>query len=201
MTRALLTTLLCLGAAVPCRAQQPDSTTYVVLPTSDLAVETSKAGVFGLFGHTHRIRAHAFDGRIVYVPGRPESSRIALRLPTDSLEVVSSDTTEQRKVGANMKVEVLDVAHFPEMTFVSKALKWDGKKLHLTADLTMHGQTQPVEMDAEPVITADTVRAEVRFKVKQTAFGIHPFSTAAGTVKVGDEVEFDIKLVAVRREQ
>jgi polyisoprenoid-binding protein YceI len=98
-----------------------------------------------------------------------------------------------------MRVDVLDVAHFPEMTFASKSLHWDGGTVHMKAELTMHGQTREVSIEAKPVITPDTIRVEVRFKVKQTDFGMHPFSTAAGTVKVGDEVEFDIKLVAARR--
>jgi polyisoprenoid-binding protein YceI len=198
MPHTLMAFLLAARVSAP-GVQQPDSTVYLVTRASELAVETSKAGLFGMFGHTHRIRATSFEGRVIYVPQHPEASSVTIRLPTDSLEVVSTDTSEQRKVGANMKVDVLDVAHFPDMAFASTALKWDGRKVHMTADLTMHGQTRPVEIDAEPVITADTLRVSVRFTVKQTTFGIHPFSTAAGTVKVGDDVEFDIKLVAVRQ--
>lgn len=188
-------------AVSPASAQQPDSVVYVFSSASELAVETSKAGIFGVFGHTHRIRAMAFEGRLVYVAAHPESSTVSMRLPTDSLRVVADDTSEVRKVGENMKQDVLEVSKFPEMTFASRTLTWRGAKVHMKAELMMHGQTKPVEFDAEPSITADTIRVAVRFKVKQTDFGIHPFSTAAGTVKVGDEVEFDIKLVAVRRRE
>jgi len=188
-----------LGALAPSR--QSDSVVYIISPASELAVETSKAGVFGLFGHTHRIRAHSFEGQVIYLAAHPESSTVTLRLATDSLRVVADDTSEVRKVGENMKHDVLEVGKFPEMAFASRELKWDGHRVHMKADLTMHGQTHPVEFDAEPLITADTIRVAVRFKAKQTDFGIHPFSTAAGTVKVGDEVEFDIHLVAVRRQE
>jgi hypothetical protein len=45
----------------------------------------------------------------------------------------------------------------------------------------------------------DTLRAAGKFSVKQTDFGIKPYSGGpAGTVKVADRVTFDIDVIAVR---
>ncbi len=62
----------------------------------------------------------------------------------------------------------------------------------------MVGRTRPVSVDLLLRVTADTLRAEGSFVVKQTDFGIKPFSKALGMVKVKDEVRFELRVVAVR---
>jgi hypothetical protein len=57
----------------------------------------------------------------------------------------------------------------------------------------------PVDVSVE--IGPDTLRAKATFSVKQTDFGISPYSGGpAGTVKVADRVTFDIDAIAVRAE-
>ena len=70
---------------------------------------------------------------------------------------------------------------------------------HLIGALTLVGQTrdEPIDVSAEAGI--DTLRATATFAIKQTDFGIKPFSEGpAGTVQVADRVTFNIEAVAVR---
>jgi polyisoprenoid-binding protein YceI len=172
---------------------------YQVDPSRRLVVKTGKAGFFGFAGHTHVIRARAVSGELVYYPGQP-LSHLRLRLPTDSLEVLTPpDTAEIRKVTEAMRTEVLHVARHPEMTFSADSLSARSGKMELRLALTMEGTTRRVPVTADVTIGSDTVRATGTFVVKQTDFGIKPFSGGpAGTVKVADKVTFCFDLVAVR---
>lgn len=178
---------------------QADSVVYVLSPATQLDVRTGKSGLLGFAGHEHLIRARAFTGRIVYHRAAPEQSRVEIVILTDSLEVLTPpDTEEIRKVTADMRSKVLDVANYPEIRLASRSVTWNEGKVHLVAALTIRDQTREVPLDAQVKIDGDTLRATTTFTVKQTDFGIRPFRGGpAGTVRVADKVTFDIRLVAV----
>jgi polyisoprenoid-binding protein YceI len=186
--------------ARPLSAQTaPDSSVYVVVPGSRLVVKTGKSGLFGFAGHAHVIRARSVTGALVYRPGRPTSS-LHLRVPTESLQVLTPpDTAEIRKVTEAMRTEVLHPDRFPTMTFAADSLDARRGSMHFQLAVTMEGTTRPVPVAADVAIGPDTIRATGSFAVKQTDFGIKPFSGGpAGTVKVADRVTFCFDLIAVR---
>jgi polyisoprenoid-binding protein YceI len=200
-TWALLLVPLLPGLVREARATQslPDSVVYHVDPSSRLVVKTGKAGLFGFAGHTHVIRARAVSGELVYRPGKP-TSYLRLKLPTDSLEVLTPpDTAEIRKVTEAMRTEVLHVDKYPEMTFAADSLSANSGKMEMHLALTIEGTTRKVPVTADVTIGSDTIKASGTFTAKQTDFGIKPFSGGpAGTVKVADRVTFCFDLVAVR---
>lgn len=177
----------------------PDSVVYHVDPSSRLVVKTGKAGLFGFAGHTHVIRARAVSGVLVYRPGTASSS-LRLRVPTDSLEVLTPpDTAEIRKVTEAMRTEVLHPDRHPEMVFAADSVRAESGKVDLQLAVTIEGVTRQVPVKADVTIGPDTIRAAGTFTAKQTDFGIKPFSGGpAGTVKVADRVTFCFDLVGVR---
>jgi polyisoprenoid-binding protein YceI len=182
------------------RAQSPpDSVVYRLDPTSRLVVKTGKAGLFGFAGHTHVIRARAVTGQLVYRPGGP-ISYLRLKLPTDSLEVLTPpDTAEIRKVTEAMRTEVLHVDKYPQMTFAADSIDARSGRVELQLAVTMEGTTRKLPVNADVTIGSDTIKASGTFTAKQTDFGIKPYSGGpAGTVKVADKVTFCFDLVAVR---
>lgn len=192
--------LLTIALLAALQSPQADSVVYVLSPASQLEVETGKSGLLGFAGHEHIIRARAFTGRIVHRRDVPEQSRVEIVILTDSLEVLTPpDTEEIRKVTADMRSKVLDVANYPEIRLASRGVTWSEGTVHLVAALTIRDQTREVPLDAHVEIAGDTLRATTTFTVKQTEFGIRPYRGGpAGTVRVADKVRFDIRLVAVR---
>lgn len=191
---------IALVGAPPVRAQQSDSVLYVLLPQSRFDVQTGKSGLFSFVGHAHLIRARAVSGRIVHFPGAPERSRVELVVPSERLEVLTPpDTEEIRKVTEAMRTEVLDVAHHPEVRFVSTAVVSNPDGLRIRGDLTLVGATREVAVDVRLVESADTLRASGTFAVKQTDFGIRPYRGGpGGIVRVADRVTFSFDAVALR---
>jgi polyisoprenoid-binding protein YceI len=177
-----------------------DSVVFHLLPSSRLDVKTGKAGLFGFAGHSHVIRARAFSGRVVYYPKDVSRSHLEITVLTDSLQVLTPpDTAEIRKVTEAMRSEVLHVDQYHEIRLVSREIVPAPNGFHVTGALTLVGQTRDVPIDFQVELAPDSVRARGKFSVKQTDFGIKPYSGGpAGTVKVADKVTFDIDAVAVR---
>ena len=181
-------------------AQAPtDSVVYQVGPGSRLVVKTGKAGLFGFAGHTHVIHARAVSGQLIYRAGARTSS-LRLKVPTDSLEVLTPpDTAEIRQVTEAMREDVLQVDKYPEMTFAADSLDAKSGKMELQLAVTMVGVTRRVPVAADVTIGSDSIRAMGSFTAKQTDFGIKPYSGGpAGTVKVADRVTFCFDLLGVR---
>ena len=197
----LVPLLLALARPALWAQAQADSVVYHVDPSSRLVVKTGKAGLFGFAGHAHVIRARSITGTLMYHPGQT-TSRLSLKVPTDSLEVLTPpDTAEIRKVTEAMRTEVLHVDKYPEMTFAADSLDAKSGKMQMQLDVTMEGRTRKVPVTADVRIGRDTIRAGGSFVAKQTDFGIKPFSGGpAGTVKVADKVTFCFDLVATRKQ-
>lgn len=189
-----------LSGAVDERLKTLDSVTYRLTPGSRLQVRTGKAGLFGFAGHSHLIQARAFRGEVVYYPRNPSSSRVDITVLTDSLEVLTPpDTAEIRKVTASMRTEILRTSEYHEIRLASRQVTPTAAGFHVVAAVTMVGQTREVPIDVAVQIGTDTLEAASTFSLKQTDFGIKPFSGGpGGTVKVADRVTFSIRAVAVR---
>jgi polyisoprenoid-binding protein YceI len=192
------------GAAVPHKApagfEGVDSVVYRLAPGSRLEVKTGKAGLFGFAGHSHVIRARAFSGNVVYHPHAAARSHLQITVQTDSLEVLTPpDTAEIRKVTEAMRTETLHIDQYHEIRLVTKEVSPTAHGFHILGALTLVGQTRDVPIDVSVEAGADSLRAQAMFAIKQTDFGIKPFSGGpAGTVKVADRVTFTIDAVAVR---
>jgi len=192
-----------LAPAVDERLKTKDSVVYRLAQGSRLQVRTGKAGLFGFAGHTHVIQARGFTGEVVYYPGRPSSSHLDITVSTDSLEVLTPpDTAEIRKVTESMRTKILRTAEYPEIRLVSRQVVPSADGFHLVAAMTLVGQTRELPIDVVARIGLDTLEAASTFSLKQTDFGITPFSGGpGGAVKVADRVTFDIRAVAVRVEE
>lgn len=192
------TLFLLAGAGRPARAQS--ATIYVISPDSRFEVATAKSGFFSFVGHDHVIRARGVRGRIVYDRATPARSQVEIVVPAESLEVLTPpDTAEIRKVTAAMRVDVLDVAHHPEIWFVSRSAEPIPDGFRVRGDLILVGTAREVSVDVHVTAGPDTLLATGTFAVNQTDFGIRPYHGGpGGLVRVADRVTFSFEAVARR---
>jgi polyisoprenoid-binding protein YceI len=188
------------GHRPPAGFEGVDSVVYRLAPSSRLEVKTGKAGLFGFAGHSHVIRARAFSGNVVYYPHAASRSHLQITVQADSLEVLTPpDTAEIRKVTAAMRTETLHIDQYQEIRLVTKEVSPTAHGFRMIGALTLVGQTRDVPIDVSVEAGVDTLRAQATFAIKQTDFGIKPYSGGpAGTVKVADRVTFTIDAVAVQ---
>jgi polyisoprenoid-binding protein YceI len=108
------------------------------------------------------------------------------------IDVASIDTEVEKRDEHLRSPDFFEVAKFPTMTFESaKVQSSGGGRYKLSGNLTMHGQTKPVEMELWYRGTTDnrgkaTAGFQLTGTLKRSDFGIGPkFPTAA----IGDEVK------------
>lgn len=174
---------------------------YDLSPASRFEVRTGKAGLFGVFGHDHVIRADSVSGTIVYDPRYVGNSRVEVTVPVASLHVVreGADEKDGPDVEETMRHAVLHPDRHPRVRFRSRIVTRIAGGVHVVGDLELAGRSRPMAVDVALKRDGDRLIARGRFEIKQTDFGIEPYRAAAGTIRVADEVEFRFEAVGVRR--
>lgn len=159
---------------------------------SSLKISVLKSGFFSAFGHNHEIQAPIAEGTVE----QSSSPAVSLRVESADLRVLDPDTSPDTRADVQKTMlgpQVLDVEHFPEISFRSTSVDSAGSNhWRVHGDLTLHGQTRPLVLDV--TLVDSHYRGSVT--LRQRDFGITPVSVAGGTVKVKNEVkiEFDILL-------
>lgn len=108
----------------------------------------------------------------------------------------NTDASTREKVNANMRGSaVLDVEQFPEARFEIESAKpltqlsKQGNPLYeILGQFTLHGVTQPLRFRAEAISDKSGNRLRTGFVIRQSQFGIKPFTKAFGAVGVADEL-------------
>jgi polyisoprenoid-binding protein YceI len=122
---------------------------------------------------------------------------------TATIGVDTVETREEKRNGHLKSPDFFDVATFPTATFTSTGVVKNGDKLSINGNLTLHGVTKPVVLDAEgptgPVPGMDH-KPHAGFSatttINRTSFGI---GTKFPAAMVGDEVKLTIELEVVKQ--
>jgi polyisoprenoid-binding protein YceI len=188
------------------RAAKPEVVRYLInADQSELIVRADRSGIFGFAGHDHVIAIRGFTGEATLTRDSIEPASLQLRIMADSLVVTDNVKEEDRlKIESDMREKVLETAKYPEIVFKSTevtASKMDNGEYEVTirGDLALHGVTRSVRIEAQMTLNGPTLRAQGEFSLGQKDYGIKPFSVAAGTVKVKNELKLSFDIVADQR--
>ncbi len=171
---------------------------------SKLEIHVYKEGMFKAFGHDHLIAAKEISGEVQFDTQKIQDSRVRLQIATKSFTVVDPGESEKDRqdVQATMAGEkVLDVAKFPEITFISSGISGakkngEGWELTLTGKLKLHGVEKTVSFPLRVRTEDALLRGEGEISVLQTDYGITPVKVGGGTVKVKDKLRISFNILA-----
>lgn len=184
---------------------QAKSRTYTIVASeSSFWVFVAKAGLFSAFAHDHEIGVKSFTGKIVLPESGTGGGSLELEVNAASLAVLDKQPSEadKQKIFDSMHKEVLESAKFPKIAFKSvsvsdlKQTGADAYNLTLNGDLTLKGVTRRIAVPVLLTVSAQQLRAVGKYTLKQTDFGIKPYSAAGGAVKVKNEVVINFNIVA-----
>lgn len=169
--------------------------TYTLNPEhGTLSVRTSRTGAAAKAGHDLLIEVGSWEGTLQLAED-PAASSIRLSADARSMRVVEG-TGGMTKLGDDDKVGIKqtidqDVLKGAAIAFESSAVRAgaDGRGFDVDGELELLGQRAPVSF-ALTLDDAGHLLANAR--LKQTAWGIKPYSALFGTLKVADEVEVAI---------
>jgi polyisoprenoid-binding protein YceI len=123
---------------------------------------------------------------------------------TVTIDTSTVDTGEPKR-DAHLKTDTFfDVAKFPTATFTSSSVVKNGSKLIVNGNLTLHGVTLPVVLDAEGPSTPVEGRMDHKTHsgfsasttLSRTAYGI---GTSFPAIVVGDEVKLTIEIEIIKQ--
>ena len=154
-----------------------------------LAVRTARAGAAAKAGHDLLIHVTAWEATLV-VADDPDASSMELTADAASLRV-QEGTGGMQALGDEDLASIHqtideEVLRRQEISFRSTGVEADGDRLRARGDLTIVGNTQPIEFD---LVSGDGGELSGSAVVTQTAFGMNPYSALFGALKVKDEVK------------
>ncbi len=173
--------------------------TYNIVPAeSSLTVFVAKAGALSFLAHDHNIAVRSYSGRVVVPAAGPALGSLELDIDARSLALLDKVSEKDRQEITNsMNNTVLESGKFPKITFRSVGVSnFNGTSLTVNGDLTLHGATRRIAVPVTVSATAQLLRATGKITLKQTDFGITPYSAAAGSIKVKNEVVLSFNMVA-----
>jgi polyisoprenoid-binding protein YceI len=158
-----------------------------------LSVRTKRTGAAAKAGHNLVLHVTAWEATLA-IAADPAASSLELTADGASLRVIEG-TGGMQALGdddkANIEQTIDDeVLKAQSVVFRSRAVQpADGGGLAVQGDLSLLGETRPLAFDV--AASADGALGCVAV-IKQTDWGMKPYSALFGTLKVVDEVEVSI---------
>jgi polyisoprenoid-binding protein YceI len=215
--RTLLLALIALGATAcspPTDPARPAAKPAAAAPVA--APIDAPAGTYSMdLGHTsvtfrishlglsnYTARFTKADGKLAFDPAAPRAQSVTATIDAGSLRTDYPDP--KLDFDSLIEKEFLETAKHPTITFTSTKVEPTGPRTaRVTGDLTLHGVTRPVVLEAKfnggyPPGDMDPAGARIGFSAqgtfKRSDFGIAYGLPAPGTnMGVGDEVAVAIE--------
>jgi polyisoprenoid-binding protein YceI len=172
----------------------PPGTHKIGPDNGTLTVKTGRSGAAAKAGHDLTIHVDAWEATLT-IGEDPAQSTLTLDADADSLRVVHG-TGGVQSLGDDDKQNIKetidkDVLKKEDIQFRSTSVQaGDDGKLTVAGDLTLRGKTNPITFDLALGEDGNVSGSAV---VKQTNFGMKPYSALFGALKVADEVTVAIE--------
>jgi polyisoprenoid-binding protein YceI len=163
--------------------------TYTMGPgDGTLTVHTGRTGAAAKAGHDLVIEVTAWEGTLVVGDGitvELTADPTSLRVREGSGGMQSLGDDDMANIEKTIDEEVLGSA---PIAFHSSGVELAGGSLSVEGELTLAGTTRPIAFD---VNVADG-RLRAAAVVTQSDFGVKPYSTLFGALKVADDVTVEL---------
>jgi polyisoprenoid-binding protein YceI len=175
----------------------------VDLSASVINVTIFHDGFLGKVRPSNTLAVKTFSGRISLAPKDLSRAKVEIDAEAKSLTNTHPEISdlERRELHSVLHTKVLESERFPQVTFrsvkVTEIKEEGGKKSFvLQGDLTIHGVTKRVTAPVSMTISGGQLRATGETTLKQTDFGMTPYSGGFGMIKIRDEVKVSFNVVA-----
>ena len=157
-----------------------------------LSIQTGRKGAAAKAGHDLVIEVTAWEGTL-RLGDDPSDTSVELEADATSLHV-RQGTGGMQSLGDDDKANIRTTIHDEVLkghaiAFRSTAVTRAGGQLTVEGELTLAGTTRPLAFD---LAVGDDGRLTGAAVVRQTDWGMKPYSTLFGALKVADEVRVEI---------
>lgn len=190
---ATLILIAAFAGSLPAIAQQPGTAAVSRVVAGDYTVDTGHtqavwtvnhlgiAPLSGAFG--------ASGGTLTINPAKPSAAKVTVTFIIANIATTTSAFTKHL-----LSPDIFDAEKFPTATFTSTSVQVSGSAAKITGNLTLHGVTKPVTLNAKffgaganPITKKLNIGFTAATNIKRSDFGLGFF-----TPGVSDQVDLQI---------
>lgn len=166
-----------------------------------ITLNVYRDGVAAKMGHNLVLAATKWSGKAEVVAGDPAASSVELTIDSRSLEIIGAQggikplsDKDRADIKRNINDKILITSRNPEITFQSTEVTGNAPNFKVKGNLTLAGKSQPVILDVR--VDERSGRASGNTTIRQSSYGIKPFSALMGALKIKDsvDIQFDVKI-------
>ncbi len=191
----------------------PGGTVYRVDPVvSEVSILVYRGGALARLGHNHVLSVKSLEGQVAV---SPEAGGSSFDLSFPVAQLVVDDAQARRNAGTEfpgeidqgardgtrknmLRAEVLDAEHFPRVSLRAVRVTPPWQAAHALTRITLKDVSREIDVPLSIEVTAGRVTATGQFALRQTDFGIKPFSIGLGALEVVDQLQVRFKVVGNR---
>ncbi len=160
-----------------------------------------RGGMLARLGHDHVVASRDVIGWVDMDAGRADLYVALEKLSVDEASLrAEAKFTTQPSTGAiegtrhNMLEKVLESARYPFALIHITRSAMDNSLM--TVAITLHGTTRLFEVPVQIARTSESFAFKGQLTLKQTDFGLTPFSILGGALQVEDQLDFQFNIIA-----
>jgi YceI-like domain len=187
---------------------------HVSAQDSEVNIRVYRGGALSRLGHNHVVTSRNLSGRVWI---HPSFERSGFELSFPVRELIVDDPDSRRAAGGDfppdvsaadkdgtrknmLGPEVLDAERYPTITMRSVKVAGTPEAPLITVRITIKDVSRDLEVPAQLRTEGRRLVASGKLEIRQTDFGIKPFSAALGAIEVQDLLPIDFRILAQQRE-
>jgi polyisoprenoid-binding protein YceI len=158
----------------------------------ELLIRTGVAGPAAAMGHRLTIAMRRWRATTHWNSDEPVDAELTVEV--GSLEVVRGEggvtplSGAEKMLVRGSALRSLDAQRFPQITFSANTIEKTDDGYRLSGTLTIHGKTRPQIVDLRTDDRGDSWQLSSETVIRQSEFGVKPYSQLLGALKVADDV-------------
>lgn len=158
----------------------------------DLLIRTGVAGPAAPVGHRLTLAMRQWRATTQWDAGEPVAAELTVEV--GSLDVMRGEggvtplSAPEKILVRNNALRSLDAKKHPRITFVANDVEKADDGYRLTGTLTIHGSSRPQVVDVHTDDQGGNWWLSSETTVRQSDFGIKPYSQLLGALRVADDV-------------
>jgi len=169
----------------------------------ELLVRTGVTGRAARMGHRLTIVMKRWQATVKWDKGRPVAADLAVE--TDSFQALRGEgglkglSEPEKALVRSNALGSLDTGRFPEIRFSTQAIEKTADGYHLTGILQIRNKSREHAIDLRTEDLGDSWRMSAQSTLRQSDYGVKPYSLLMGSLRVADDVT--VSFTAVRAKE
>lgn len=158
----------------------------------ELSVRTGVAGPAARMGHRLTLAMTRWQATVEWDAEQPYSAELVVKV--DSLQVLRGDggvkglSGPEQALARSNALKSLSANRFPEIRFIADGIEKTADGYRLDGTLEIRNKTRAHVVDLRVDEEGDTWLLATESTVRQTDYGVKPYSMLLGSLQVADEV-------------